>query len=311
MKKFLVAFLALVLFSPAFALEHEADFSYALRGNLVNIGSYKLIGLFGPANSLELGYSLGPLPTEGYVFSLTMPKLSNAFSSLPGASLLLTGSNLRGKFDPEKVREAEKAVAEMDSSCQGNFSYGVVSFPVVKVQRISVKFIGKSFLEGEQSFLLDWHKWDRYAAGLIEEKWILAGVIVEGSPIFGGAKYQGFFVNGEFALGNLDEIEEFKGKLAFGLKKGKFSGEFGGMAHVFSIKKSLAIGLGMNIRSLDGFLFDAEILGIDFLGLKFQRGNARARAIFGVDLYEMNEDSGTMKVAPHFGINFSLNPDLK
>jgi hypothetical protein len=310
MQKMSIILIILMVFaSGAFALEHEIDLSYAPEGNLVNIGSYKLIGLLGRENSLEFGYSLGPLPTEGYVFSLTIPKLSRVAYFFPGINLLLGGSNHRAKFDPGAVREAEEAVAKMYASRKGNSPQKMTFFPVVKVQRFSIKFIGKNPIRGEQAILADYQIWNRYLGGLIDEKRFLAGIITKDSPIFTGADFLGFFVSGAWTFTGLNDIGGGELKATLCLKDKKWSAQFMGMADI-RLKKHLALSFGLNMRSLNGLFFDAEILGVDFIGLKFQKGNIKARAIFGADFYDM-KDGEPEKVRPHIGINFRFNPDLR
>lgn len=308
MKKFLVVLVVLASVSPIFALEQQLTSSFAPTGNLENFFSYKLVGLLGKGNSLELGYSFGPLPTKGYIFSLTVPSASKTCP-------MLGGSNHRVKYDSLAVKNAQKAANEMLRTGQGNYPSSPISYPIVKVQRSSMKFIINQVAPHriEQTMILSWQEWNRYLPRLVEMLQISGGVMMtSGTYIFtGDAKFTGFFVDvrGFSQFQYLRNANNLEWGASFYLKDKKISWSLGSLVCIDLGIKYFAVDIGLNMRVLGNFNpYEAEIWGIDFAAVDFIKNNLRAKIIFGLETYPTEGEIG--RIAPHVGFRLTLDPDL-
>lgn len=315
MKKIVMIF---VLTSMAFStskyslIEHQADFSYGLAGNaLVNMASYKMIGLFGEGSSLEFGWSWGPLPVQGYKLGIVLPKSLNTIGMIPGADLLASGNNYRAEYDEELAQKIDNALVELDNTRKGNYPDNIFKpLPVVKIERSSFQFIGMSIKTGKQALVFDELNWTRYIGGYVKGRRFTGGLIMDG--IYLSQWRFGNFHGGFFSIENVDisrwpdNSEETRIKASVFFKDNKFLGEFGAMKNIFPLERYLWVTTGLNFRFFGDF--SDNPLGIDFFGLNFRRGSYVARATFGVNLY--GDDYEGTKAIYYIGVNLNIEPDV-
>jgi len=316
MKRIVMVF---VLVSMAYSsskfdfMEHQAELSYGLTGNaLVNAASYKIIGLFGEGSSMEFGWNWGPFPVEGLKGSITLPKFLRPIGKRLGADILALGHNWRAEYDEEFAQEIYDALVEQDSTRKGNYPYDILDkpLPVIKIERASFQFIGKSITIGKQALILDQLKWTRYVDGHVKGRRFVGGLIMDGL-YFKGWKF-GNFHGGFFSIEDVDvkgwpdNSKETRIKASVFFKDNKFSGEFGAMWNFFPLERYLWVTRGLNFRFFGDF--STEPLGIDFLGLNFRRGSYVARATFGINVY--GKDYEGSRSPYNLKVNLSVEPDV-
>ncbi|MDA2922181.1 hypothetical protein MYX07_02830 [Patescibacteria group bacterium AH-259-L07] len=317
MKKIVMIFVLVSMAYPSskFSLiEHQADFSYGLAGNaLVNTATYKMIGFFGEGSSMELGWSWGPLPVQGYVFSIALPRSSYTIGRMiPVPNILAFGSNYRAEYDADLAQEIDDALVELDSTRKGNYPDDIFTkpLPIIKIERASLKFIGKSIKTGEQALVFDELKWTRYVGGHVKGYRFVGGLIMDGIYFkqwkFGDFNGGFFSVEDVDVKGWPDDSEETRIKASVFFKDNKFLWEAGAMQNIFPLERYLWVTMGFNVRFFGDF--STEPLGIDFFGLNFRRGSYVARATFGFNLY--GDDYEGDKAIYYIGVNLNIEPDV-